>query len=50
MISQLMSLTLRKFERSMIRERVRAGLARAKSEGKRLGKAADTAQDGRGYP
>ena len=26
------------FERSMIRERVRAGLARAKSEGKRLGR------------
>jgi DNA invertase Pin-like site-specific DNA recombinase len=26
------------FERSMIQERVRAGLARAKSEGKRLGR------------
>ena len=30
------------FERAMIQERVRAGLARAKSEGKRLGSASDS--------
>ena len=36
--------------RSMIRERVRAGLARAKGKGKRLGRPADTSQAGERHP
>jgi DNA invertase Pin-like site-specific DNA recombinase len=34
------------FERSIIQERVRAGLRRAKAEGKQLGRPADSAGDG----
>jgi hypothetical protein len=37
------------FERAMIQERVRAGLARARSEGKRLGRPADSPRAGRAY-
>src|SRR6202048_1942471 len=36
--SRLSRYIFAEFERSMIQERVRAGLARAKSEGKRLGR------------
>jgi DNA invertase Pin-like site-specific DNA recombinase len=38
------------FERAIIQERVRAGLARAKSEGKRLGRAADSPLAGKPHP
>ena len=34
------------FERSIIQERVRAGLRRAKAEGKKLGRPADSARSG----
>jgi DNA invertase Pin-like site-specific DNA recombinase len=38
------------FERAMIQERVRAGLARARSEGKRLGRPSDQRSDRKRYP
>jgi DNA invertase Pin-like site-specific DNA recombinase len=38
------------FERSMIRQRIRAGLRRAKEAGKRLGRPADTIRAGKTNP
>ena len=38
------------FERAMIQERVRAGLARARDEGTRLGRPSDTGRGGKGHP
>jgi DNA invertase Pin-like site-specific DNA recombinase len=38
------------FERAIIQERVRAGLARAKSEGKQLGRPPDSPRAGNRYP